>query len=101
MFEIASKVQRRQTTTKCFLALNFFHIAYILHFQVAPLDQYFFLLCFVCKPKRAYENIARIAKAAQHKLPGKSSLNVGFVYDPEHKWNSSWLLVVFELVQSF
>ena len=79
MFEIASKVQRRQTTTKCFLALNFCHIAYILHFQVAPLDQYFFLLCFVCKPKRAYENIARIAKAAQHKLPGKSSLNVSFV----------------------
>ena len=34
-------------------------------------------------------NIASIAKAAQHKLPGKSSLNVRFVYDPEHKWNSS------------
>ena len=32
MFEIASAVQRRQTTTKCFLALNFFHIAFILLF---------------------------------------------------------------------
>ena len=26
------------------------------------------------------QNIARIAKAALHKLPGKSSLNVDFVY---------------------
>ena len=28
---------------------------------------------------KKYENIARIAKAASHKLPGKSNLNVSFV----------------------
>ena len=55
--------------------MHFFRIQYVF-FQCSFMP---YALINAHKPKRAYENIARIAKAALHKLRGKSNLNVDFV----------------------